>query len=127
VQQDRMDLAIDQMLGRSRCAQCGGRLRLRKVMTKHEYVALIETQCVDCEANTKALCFDIEALRGIRREQEKPDTGETRPPLTSRSQSQRAKRAAESAPVSADDVLRIGDYLESFDGDFQRLFRRQAN
>jgi hypothetical protein len=29
--------------------------------------------------------------------------------------------------VTADDVLRMGDFLESFDGDFQRLFRRQAN
>ncbi len=127
MQHDRMDLAIHQMLGRSRCVQCGGRLRLRKVMTKHEYVALIETQCVDCELSTKALCFDVEALRGIRREQAEPHTGETESSSTAWSASRPGRDAIERTPVTADDVLRMGDFLESFDGDFQRLFRRQAN
>jgi len=112
-----MDMAINQMLERTACSGCGGRLRLHHVLTRQPLVALIETRCCSCDRTAKTLCFDGTALRTMRREFEDGVFGGS-------CESHVVSPDCPSVPVTADDVGSVSDFLDSFDGNFARLFGR---
>lgn len=120
---DRMDMAIHEVLARSRCPRCGGRLQLHHVLTKQQFVALIETRCLACQRTAKTLCFDSEALRSMRHELEKGAF----PGAVPASPEPRSPTPSEPTPITTDDVTRIVDFLGSFDGDFRRLFAGRSD
>jgi len=119
MQRDRMDVVIEHLVASTRCSHCGGDVVLEHVLTKQLLVALIETRCRRCSTVSKRLCFDGEALQGLR-DQLEPGAFHA----VDRGLDPTMPRHRMRAPITLRDVEQISSFLEQFDGDFKSLFRR---
>ena len=121
MQRDRMDVIIEHLVASARCTHCGGDVVLEHVLTKQLLVALIETRCRRCSSTSKRLCFDGEALQGLRDQLEPGafhggDLGLEPTGLKRRTR----------VPITLRDVDQMSSFLQQFDGDFQSLLRRRS-
>ena len=103
-----LDGAIERCLASSGCPQCGARLRLLRVLSRRTATAVIATHCDNCGAVANRVCFTGDLLRQLHHRLADPyDEG----------------LPAAAAPVLAEDVLAMHDYLGGVGGDVRALFR----
>lgn len=103
---DGLDSAIERCLASSGCPQCGCRLRLLRVLSRRTATAVIATHCDGCGAVANRVCFTGDLLRQLHQRLAEP-----------------AALPAGGAPITAEDVVAMREYLAGTDGRVLALFR----
>ena len=105
---DGLDSAIERSLAASGCPQCGAPLRLLRVLSRRTATAVIATHCDGCGAVANRVCFTGDLLRQLHHHL---------------ADSEAEGLPATTAPVSAEDVAAMREYLDGVDGRVLALFR----